>query len=154
MEEFVKKIQIGEKFKVKFVSMTHDGKGVCKINGMLKNDSLAENFPIFVNNAISNEEGIIEITSLKKTLGNGKIIKLFKDKTSKYIIDANEIIPLIERLADCIEEEANVQLFNTRANVLTMNIDHLMRKYEGQPESYYESFKKLTEIAELLKNQT
>ena len=74
-----------------------------------------------------------------------------KDKTSKYIVDANEIIPLIERLADCIEEDANVQLFNTRANVLTMNLDHLMRKYEGQPESYYESFKKLTEINRYVK---
>ena len=69
-----------------------------------------------------------------------------KDKTSKYIIDANEIIPLIERLADTIEEDGSVQLFITRANVLTMNIDYLMKKYEGQPESYYESFKKLTEI--------
>lgn len=84
MEQFVKKIQVGEKFKVKFVSMTHDGKGVCKINGALKNETIAENFPIFVNDAITNEEGIIEITSLKKTLGNGKIVKLFKDKTSKY----------------------------------------------------------------------
>ena len=75
-----------------------------------------------------------------------------KDKTSKYIIDANEIIPLIERLADCIEEDANVQLFNTRANVLTMNLDYLMKKYEGQPESYYESFKKLTEINRYVKS--
>ena len=99
MEEFVKKIQIGEKFKVKFVSMTHDGKGVCKINGMLKNDSLAENFPIFVNNAISNEEGIIEITSLKKTLGNGKIIKLFKDKTSKYRVEP--MCPIYENCGGC-----------------------------------------------------
>ena len=69
-----------------------------------------------------------------------------KDKTSQFIIDANEIIPLIERLADTIEEESSVQLFVTRANVLTMNIDHLMKKYDGQPESYYEAFKKLTEI--------
>lgn len=75
-----------------------------------------------------------------------------KDKTSQYIIDANEIIPLLERLVDCIEEEASVQLFNTRANVVAMNIDHLMAKYEGQPESYYESFKKLTEINQAVKS--
>ena len=90
MEEFVKKIQVGEKFKVKFVSMTHDGKGVCKINGMLKNDSLAENFPIFVNNAISSEEGIIEITSLKKTLGNGKIIKSPSTLNPLYFLSPQE----------------------------------------------------------------
>lgn len=69
-----------------------------------------------------------------------------KDKTSKYIIDANEMIVLIEKLVDTIEEKGSVQLFVTRANVLTMNIDYLMKKYEGQPESYYESFKKLIEI--------
>jgi len=74
-----------------------------------------------------------------------------KDKTSQYIIDANEIIPLIERLADTIEDEANVQLFITRANVLAMNLDHLMTKYDGQPESYYESFKKLMEINQSVK---
>lgn len=69
-----------------------------------------------------------------------------KDKTSTYVIDANEIIPIIEKLVDCIDEEGNVQLFVTRANVLTMNLDHLALKYEGKPESYYESFKKLMEI--------
>ena len=74
-----------------------------------------------------------------------------KDKTSTYIIDANEIIPLIERLADVIEEEGNVQLFVTRANVLSMNLDHLAKKYDGQPESYYESFKKLMEVNQFVK---
>ena len=69
-----------------------------------------------------------------------------KSKVSRYVVDANEIIPIIENLVDCIEAEGGVQLFVTRANVLSMNIDHLIRKYEGQPEFYYESFKKLTEI--------
>ena len=58
---------------------------------------------------------------------------------------------VIERLADSIEEEAGVQLFVTRANVLAMNLDHLRSKYEGQPESYYESFKKLMEINQSVK---
>ena len=70
---------------------------------------------------------------------------------AKYIIDANEIIPLLERLVDCIEEEANVQLFITRANVLTMNLDNLITKYDGLPESYYESFRKLVEINQFVK---
>ena len=74
-----------------------------------------------------------------------------KDKTSTYIVDANEIIPLLEKLIDCIEDEAGVQLFVTRANVLTMNLDHLKTKYDGQPESYYESFKKLMEVNQFTK---
>lgn len=75
-----------------------------------------------------------------------------KDKTSTYVIDANEIIPIMEKLVDCIEEDGSVQLFITRANVLSMNLDHLMLKYEGQPESYYESFKKLMEINRYVKS--
>lgn len=74
-----------------------------------------------------------------------------KDKTSNYIIDANYIIPLIEKLVSTIEDEETLQLFIIRANVLTMNLDHLIKKYDGQPESYYESFKKLTEINQAVK---
>ena len=74
-----------------------------------------------------------------------------KDKTSEYIVDATEIIPLLERLADVIEEKGTVQLFVTRANVLSMNLDHLIKKYEGQPESYYESFRKLIEVNQYVK---
>ena len=33
-----------------------------------------------------------------------------------------------------------------------MNLDHLMAKYDGQPESYYESFKKLVEINRAVKS--
>ena len=74
-----------------------------------------------------------------------------QDRTSTYVVDANELIPLLEKLVDCIEEDGNVQLFVTRANVVTMNLDHLATKYEGQPESFYESFKKLMEINGYLK---
>lgn len=75
-----------------------------------------------------------------------------KTKTSEYIVDANEIIPIMEKLLDCIEEGGSVQLFVTRANVLAMNLDHLTKKYEGQPESYYESFKKLMEVNQYVKS--
>lgn len=75
-----------------------------------------------------------------------------KDKTSQYVNDISELIPIIEKLTDCIEEEGNVQLFNTRANILSMNIEHLEKKYYGQPESYYESFRKLLEINSYVKS--
>lgn len=76
-----------------------------------------------------------------------------KDKTSQYVNDANEIIPMLENLVDCIEEDnENLQLFVTRANVLSMNIEHLSEKYAGKPESYYESFKKLLEVNRYVKS--
>ena len=57
----------------------------------------------------------------------------------------------MEKLVDCIEDDGNVQLFVTRANVLSMNIDNLTEKYNGQPESYYESFKKMLEVNRYVK---
>lgn len=69
-----------------------------------------------------------------------------EDKNSEYLNDANEIIPMLEKLVDCIESEENVQLFVTKANLLTINVDHLENKYNGKPESFYESFKKLSEV--------
>lgn len=69
-----------------------------------------------------------------------------EDKNSEYLDDANEVIPMLEKLVDSIESEENVQLFVTKANLLTMNVDYLIKKYEGRPESHYESFKKLLEV--------
>lgn len=69
-----------------------------------------------------------------------------KDKTSQYVNDANTIIPMLEKLYDCIDDNENVQLFVSKANLLTVNIDYLIKKYDGKPESYYTSFKKLTEV--------
>ena len=69
-----------------------------------------------------------------------------KDKTSQYVNDANYIIPMLEKLYDCIDDGENLQLFVSKANVLTANADYLIEKYSGKPESYYESYKKLSEV--------
>ena len=69
-----------------------------------------------------------------------------KDKTSQYTKDANEIIPMLEKLVDCIDDNESVQLFVTKSNLLTLNIDNLTDKYQGKPESYYQSFKKLQDV--------
>ena len=75
-----------------------------------------------------------------------------KDKSSEYVNDANEIIPMLEKLVDCIDDNENVQLFITKANLLTLNIDHLTKKYDGKPESYFESFRKLQEVNRYVKS--
>ncbi len=75
-----------------------------------------------------------------------------KDKTSQFLNDANEIIPMLEKLADCIEDNESLQLFITKANLLTLNIDSLTEKYNGKPESYYESFRKLLEVNRYVKS--
>ena len=75
-----------------------------------------------------------------------------KDKTSQYVNDANEIIPMLEKLADCIDDNESLQLFITKANLLTLNIDNLAQKYDGKPESYFESFRKLQEVNRYVKS--
>ena len=63
-----------------------------------------------------------------------------------FVNDVNNIIPMLEKLYDCIDENESVQLFVSKANVLTANLDYFIQKYDGKPESYYESFKKLVEL--------
>ena len=75
-----------------------------------------------------------------------------KDKNSEFVNDANEIIPMLEKLVDCIEDNESLQLFVTKANLLTLNIDNLSKKYDGKPESYYESFRKLQEVNRYVKS--
>ena len=75
-----------------------------------------------------------------------------KDKNSEFVDDANEIIPMLEKLVDCIEDNESIQLFITKANLLTLNIDSLAKKYDGKPESFYESFRKLQEVNRYVKS--
>ena len=75
-----------------------------------------------------------------------------KDKNSEFTNDANEIIPMLEKLVDCIEDNESLQLFITKANLLTLNVDNLAEKYKGKPESYYESFRKLQEVNNYVKS--
>ena len=75
-----------------------------------------------------------------------------KDRTSEYVNDANAMIPLMEKLVDTIEDDDSLQMFVTRANVVTMNADYLNDKYQQKPESYYESFKKLQEVSGYIKS--
>jgi len=74
-----------------------------------------------------------------------------KDKESAYVNDANNIIPMLEKLYDCIDENESLQLFTSKANLLSLNIDYLAKKYDGKPESYYESFRKLIEVNRYVK---
>lgn len=59
---------------------------------------------------------------------------------------------MLEKLVDCIDDNENLQLFITKANLLTLNIDNLTEKYNGKPESYYESFRKLQEVNRYVKS--
>ena len=106
--------------------------------------------PIF-----DSQEGFNDPTELKPApLDNPAFINIIqkKDKTSQFVKDAAEIIPMLEKLVDCIEDNESLQLFITKANLLTLNVDNLAEKYNGKPESYYESFRKLQDVNRYVKS--
>ena len=69
-----------------------------------------------------------------------------KNKPTEFQKDVDMIIPMLEKVVDCIEDNENLQLFISKSNVLTSNIDYLMNKYKDKPESYSDGFKKLMDV--------
>jgi len=76
-------IEVGQHFKVKFVDLTHTGQGVAKISGKNSKGVEYQNFPVFVPLATIGDQGMIELTQIKKDYAIGKFVKLFPDKKSK-----------------------------------------------------------------------
>ena len=50
------------------VDQNHEGKGICKVDG-IKNSEMVKEFIIFVDNMIPGEKGQIEITKLHNSYG-------------------------------------------------------------------------------------
>lgn len=74
-------------------------------------------------------------------------IMLKKDKTSEYINDINEFIPMLEKIYDSIEDRESVQLFNAKVYFFNKHADYMRTKYMEKPEYEYISFKKLMELS-------
>lgn len=70
-----------------------------------------------------------------------------KNKLSEYANDINELLPVVEKLINSLEKNENEQLFAARANYLYDNTEHLRKKYQDRPESYYNSYNSLIESA-------
>lgn len=66
-----------------------------------------------------------------------------KDKTSQYVNDLNDIIPIVENLQTTIESKDDVQKFNAQSYFLKENVEYFRNKYKNKAEESYISFKKL-----------
>ena len=73
-------------------------------------------------------------------------IILKQDKTSQYVNDLNEFIPMLESIYDLIDENSNVQIFNAKVYYFNKSADYFRDKYENKPESEFVSFKRLMEL--------
>jgi hypothetical protein len=70
-------------------------------------------------------------------------IILKTDKTSPYLNDINDLLPQLENILLCIENNYDVQKFNAKVYFFNKTVDYLQNKYNGMPESSYISFQKL-----------
>lgn len=68
------------------------------------------------------------------------------DKTSQYVNDIYEILPLLEDINDLIEDDSDVQLFNAKIYYFNKSAEFLRDKYKDRPESQFVSYKKLMEL--------
>lgn len=73
-------------------------------------------------------------------------IILKKDKTSQYVNDINQLLPIMEKLITQIEEKENLQRFAATAHYFNNHVSYIRSKYEHQSEGSYLSFKKLMEV--------
>lgn len=71
-------------YEVTFEDLTHDARGVCKIDG----------YPVFVQDALKGEKGIIEIVKRFKSYGIGRLIRRTHDSPFR-------VTPICEHYATC-----------------------------------------------------
>lgn len=75
-----------------------------------------------------------------------------KDKTSKYVNDIAQIIPILNKLQLCIEEDKDIQKFNAIVSNLLDNIIYIETRYKEKPERYYISYRTLMDLSNLARN--
>lgn len=73
-------------------------------------------------------------------------IILKSDKTSPYVNDMNDLLPLLENILFCIDNNYDVQKFNAKVYFFNKTVEYLQSKYKGMPESSYTSFQKLLSL--------
>jgi len=74
-------------------------------------------------------------------------IILKTDKTSPYLNDINELLPQLENILFCIDNNYDAQKFNAKVYFFNQTVKYLQDKYANKPECNYESFKKLLTLS-------
>ena len=67
-------------------------------------------------------------------------IILKADKNTQYINDINDMLPILEKIYDMIEDDVDVQKFVATTYFFSKNVEILREKYENRPEFYFISF--------------
>lgn len=105
----------------------------------------SKNTPEIVPSKSFNSESEIKPTPRDNPTFVNIILK--SEKTTQYVNDINEFIPMLESIYDMIENNSNVQVFNAKVYYFNKNADYLREKYQKKPESQFISFKRLMELS-------
>ncbi len=70
--------------EVEFIDMTHDAKGVCKIDG----------FPVFVKDALKGEKALIRVVKVNKNFAFGRLVEIKEESPFRKI-------PICEHFSTC-----------------------------------------------------
>ncbi len=123
-------MELNKIYELECVDLNHYGEGVCKRDG----------FTIFVRGILPGEVGLITITKLKKTFGNGRLVELLKKSNSRV----TPICPIFEDCGGCdimhlsYDEQLKYKLNQATETLRRLgNINYNVEKIIGMDEAYY-----------------
>ena len=118
-------IKKGTRLIAECIGYNHEGKGICKING-IKDEEWLDNYPLFVDEMIPSEKGQIEITKLTSTYGFAKVVKIFTETRS-----IDRVVPICKSYSSC--GGCNIMHLNYQAQLKFKQqmVSETMRKIGG-----------------------
>ena len=106
--------------------------------------------PVILNNDSFN----IDSKDMKKApLDNTQYIDVIvkKSTTGEFVNDINELVPILQKLRACVEQEKDIQKFNAIVSNYIDNVAYIENKYKNKPEMYYTSYERITDTSKYLK---
>lgn len=105
-------MKLGEELDVFIENLDHSGRGVARIDGL----------PIFIFNALPNEEVKIKITSVKKKYAEGEVLKIYKKSKDRI----EPICPYFEECGGCDLLHLN---YDNQLKYKKHKVEEIMRKF-------------------------
>ena len=118
--------------------------------GEERNKTKETQSPIILNN----DSFDINSKDMKEApLNNSKYVDVIvkKGSTSEYVNDLNELVPILKKLRECVEQGKDLQKFNAIVSNYIDNVAYIEKKYKNQPEVYYVSYERISDMAKFVK---
>ena len=74
-----------------------------------------------------------------------------KGTTSEFVNDINELVPILQKLRACVEQEKDIQKFNAIVSNYIDNVAYIETKYKNKPEMYYTSYERISDTSKYLR---